>query len=71
MGSVMVTNLKYNPKNGQYEGGKVYMANVGRVYDCKVKLTGNGDKMEITGTAGLSMISKTLYWSRTNGIPSK
>lgn len=71
IGSLLVTNLKYNPKTKMYEGGKVYQPNTGRTFDCKVKLTRENNSMEITGTAGMSMISKTLTWSRTTGVPGK
>lgn len=69
IGSLLVTNLKYNPKTKMYEGGKVYQPNTGRTFDCKVKLIRENNVMEITGTAGMSMISKTLVWSRTSGAP--
>jgi uncharacterized protein (DUF2147 family) len=71
MGSLLVTNLKYNPKTKMYEGGKVYQPNTGRTFDCKVKLIRENNVMEITGTAGMSMISKTLTWSRTSGVPGQ
>ncbi|PKP49597.1 MAG: hypothetical protein CVT94_04785 [Bacteroidetes bacterium HGW-Bacteroidetes-11] len=71
MGSLLVTNLKYNPKTKMYEGGKVYQPNTGRTFDCKVKLIRENNVMEITGTAGMSMISKTLTWSRTTGVPGQ
>lgn len=71
VGSQMVYNLKYNPKTKMYEGGKVYQPQTGRTFDCKAKVTGNGNVLEITGIAGFSMISKTLTWSRTAGIPGK
>ena len=71
VGTQMISNLKYNPSTKTYEGGKVYMPQTGKTYDCKVKLKNNNDQMEITATAGLSMISKTFIWSRTTGIPSR
>lgn len=71
IGIQMISNLKYNSKTKMYEGGKIYMPQTGKTYDCKVKLKNNNDQMEITATAGLSMISKTFTWSRTSGVPSR
>ncbi len=71
LGTLMVYNLKYNAAKKIYEGGKAYQPQTGRTFDCKAKVTGNGNVLEVTGIAGLSMISKTLTWSRTNGIPGK
>ncbi|GAP43747.1 uncharacterized protein conserved in bacteria [Lentimicrobium saccharophilum] len=71
LGTQMVYNLKYNAAKKIYEGGKAYQPQTGRTFDCKAKVTGNGNVLEVTGIAGLSMISKTLTWSRTNGIPGK
>lgn len=69
IGSRMIYNLKYNPKTKMYEGGKAYQPQSGRTFDCKAKLIKNNDAMEITGMAGLSLMSKTLVWTRTKGVP--
>lgn len=71
IGSRMIYNLKFNPKTKMYEGGKAYQPQSGRTFDCKAKLVKNNDVMEITGMAGFSLMSKTLVWTRTNGVPSK
>ena len=71
LGTQMVYNLKYNAAKKIYEGGKAYQPQTGRTFDCKAKVTGDGNVLEVTGIAGMSMISKTLTWSRTNGIPGK
>ncbi len=71
VGIRMVSNLKYNPKTKMYEGGKAYLPQTGKTFDCKAKLVRNNDAMEVTAMAGLSLMSKTLTWTRTTGIPSK
>ena len=71
VGTVMVTNLKYNAKTKTYEGGKAYLPQTGKTFGCKAKLTGNNNALQVTAMAGLSMMSKTLTWTRTTGVPSK
>lgn len=71
VGTQMVSNLRYNPKTKMYEGGKAYLPQTGKTFNCKAKLIKNNDALEVTAMAGLSLMSKTLTWSRTGGVPSK
>jgi uncharacterized protein (DUF2147 family) len=71
VGTRMVSNLRYNTKTKTYEGGKAYLPQMGKTFDCKAKLIKNNDAMEVTAMAGLSLVSKTLTWTRTTGVPSK
>jgi uncharacterized protein (DUF2147 family) len=71
VGTQMVSNLRYNPRTKIYEGGKAYMPQTGRTYDCKAKLIKDNNSMEVTAMYGMSLMSKTLTWSRTTGVPSK
>jgi len=68
VGSMMITNLKYNPKTNTYEGGKAYMPQTGTTYNCKARLKGD-NTLEVTAMAGI--MSKTLVWTRTTGVPSR
>lgn len=71
LGSQMISNLKYNSKSRIYDGGKVYHPQTGKTFNCKVKLINNNDAMEITAMSGFSLMSKTLTWTRTKGVPSR
>jgi uncharacterized protein (DUF2147 family) len=71
VGTQMVSNLKYNAKTKYYEGGKAYLPQTGKTYNCKARLIKSGDAMEVTAMAGMSLMSKTLTWTRTTGVPSK
>jgi uncharacterized protein (DUF2147 family) len=71
VGTQMVSNLRYNPKTKIYEGGKAYMPQTGKTYDCKAKLIKDNNSMEVTAMYGMSLMSKTLTWTRTTGVPSK
>lgn len=69
VGSAMITGLRYNAKTETYEGGKIYQAQTGRSYNCKITLDKNKNVMKIVG--GVGFISKTLTWTRTTGVPGK
>ena len=71
VGTQMVSNLRYNPRTRNYEGGKAYMPQTGKTYDCKAKLIKDNNSIEVTAMYGMSLMSKTLTWSRTKGVPSK
>lgn len=70
VGTQMVFNLKYNAAKNIYEGGRVYQPQTGRSFNCTAKVLNNGKTLEITGTTA-ALISKTLTWTRTDGIPGK
>lgn len=69
LGSQMLSNLKYNPRSGYYEGGTAYQYNLGRTLNVKVKLLNNGRTLEVVAMNG-PLLSRTAYWTRTNGVPS-
>lgn len=69
LGSLMLSNLKYNSKSGYYEGGTAYHHNLGRTVNVKVKLLNNGRTLEVVAMNG-PLLSRTVRWTRTNGIPS-
>lgn len=69
VGQDIITGLTYNPKTGQYEGGRIYQPQTGKSFNGKVKLDKSSKTMQVTGGAGF--ISKTLTWTRTTGVPGK
>jgi uncharacterized protein (DUF2147 family) len=58
---VNVTGLTF--KDGEYTGGKLYVARDGNSYDLKAKLKGT-DKLEARGYKGIPMMGKTIMWTR-------
>lgn len=68
LGSMMLNSLKYNPKSGYYEG-TAYHHHLGRTVNVKVKVVNNGRTLEVVAMNG-PLLSRTAYWTRTNGVPS-
>ncbi|HOI86799.1 MAG TPA: DUF2147 domain-containing protein [Lentimicrobium sp.] len=71
LGMVLIEGLKYNAGTDTYEGGKVYQPQSGRTFNGRVKLEQGRNVMKITGSLGFSLISRTLTWTRTTGVPGK
>ena len=57
---VFITDVSY--KNGEYTGGKLYMARVGKTLKCEMKFEGEKLSMKIHSVIGPFNVTKT--WSR-------
>lgn len=52
-------------KNGDgYEGGRILEVETGKEVRCKVKLIGDGQKLEVRGYIGLSFAGRSVTWTR-------
>lgn len=50
--------------DNQYIDGKIYDPKSGKTYSCK--MTCKGNKLDIRGYIGISLIGRTTVWERTN-----
>jgi uncharacterized protein (DUF2147 family) len=50
-------------ENGLWEGGTIYDPKTGRTYSCRISLA-DGDKINVRGFVGISMLGRTETWSR-------
>lgn len=48
--------------DGVYENGTIYDPKSGKTYSCKMTL--KGDKLEIRGFVGISLLGRTEVWTR-------
>lgn len=57
--------LKHFDADGKemYEGGDIYDPKNGKTYSCKI--TYKGDKLDVRGYVGISLIGRTTVWERT------
>lgn len=60
IGIVSLTGLKWDGK--EYTDGKIYDPPSGKTYSCKAWM--EGDKLQLRGFVGLSMMGKTVSWHR-------
>ncbi len=62
IGMTIIKDIKQ--KNGSYEGGSILDPDNGKVYKCKMKLNEAGDKLEVRGFVGFSLLGRSQTWVR-------
>jgi uncharacterized protein (DUF2147 family) len=67
IGMTIAKNLKAkqgdNP-NREYQGGEILDPENGKVYKCKMKLSEDGNKLEVRGFIGFSLLGRSQTWTR-------
>jgi uncharacterized protein (DUF2147 family) len=67
IGMTIAKNLKAkegdNP-NREYQGGEILDPENGKVYKCKMKLDETGNKLEVRGFIGFSLLGRSQIWTR-------
>jgi uncharacterized protein (DUF2147 family) len=62
IGMTIAKGLK---KNGsKYDGGEILDPDNGKIYKCKMTLNEAGDKLEVRGYIGISLIGRSQTWLR-------
>ena len=62
LGMTIVKGLK---KNGpQYDGGEILDPDNGKTYRCKMKLDESGNRLEVRGFVGISLLGRSQIWNR-------
>ncbi len=51
---------------GVYEGGKIIDPLSGKIYKAKIKLLPDGNKLDVRGFIGFSLIGRSQIWHREN-----
>ncbi|MBM3351137.1 MAG: DUF2147 domain-containing protein [Betaproteobacteria bacterium] len=62
IGMTIVEGIKF--KEGNYEGGEILDPENGKTYRCKMKLDETGNKLEVRGYIGISLIGRSQFWTR-------
>jgi uncharacterized protein (DUF2147 family) len=62
IGMVIMDGMK--AKGDVYEGGHILDPDNGQVYKCKIKLDSAGNKLEVRGFIGISLIGRSQIWLR-------
>ena len=63
MGMLVLKKFKKDGEKG-YEGGTVYDPKNGKTYKCK--MTYDGDKLDVHGYVGFSLIGRTAVWTKAD-----
>ena len=62
LGLVLLRDFRYDGDN-VWDSGKIYDPESGKVYSCKMTLSGN-NTLEVRGYVGISLIGRTDTWQR-------
>ncbi len=62
IGMTIAKGLK--EKDGVYQGGEILDPENGKVYKCKMKLSEDGNKLEVRGFIGVSLFGRSQIWTR-------
>ena len=62
IGMVIMDGLK--AKGNAYDGGHILDPDNGKTYQCKIKLDASGNKLEVRGFIGVSLIGRSQIWMR-------
>ncbi len=65
LGSTILKNLSFTEDN-TWEDGTIYDPNNGKTYSCKVTLVDNGQKLNLRGFIGFSLIGRTSSWTKSS-----
>lgn len=60
----LVILSKFTYDDGEWEDGEIYDPKSGKTYSSNMKLKGN--KLEIRGYVGISLLGRTTAWTRVN-----
>ena len=62
IGMTIAKGLK---KSGaQYDGGEILDPDNGKIYRCKMKLDETGNRLEVRGFIGISLLGRSQIWNR-------
>ncbi len=63
LGMVFLKGFEQDGSN-KWDDGTIYDPKSGKTYSAYMKLNNNGDKMEVKGYIGISLIGRSQNWSR-------
>ncbi|MBA3660575.1 MAG: DUF2147 domain-containing protein [Gammaproteobacteria bacterium] len=63
VGLTVIEKLKPSPeKNNEWLNGEILDPKNGKVYHCNIRLTDNGQKLQVRGYLGLPLFGRTQTW---------
>lgn len=69
VGMTIMENLKRSKGNAnEWENGKILDPKNGKTYNCLIRLTEGGKKLNARGYIGMPLFGRTQTWVRVNGL---
>ncbi len=62
IGMTIAKGLKQN--GNKYDGGEILDPDNGKIYKCKMTLDASGNKLEVRGYIGISLLGRSQTWHR-------
>ena len=63
-GLVILNNFSFDDDDKEWSNGTIYDPKNGKTYSCTI--TKSGDKLNVRGYVGISMLGRTAIWTKTN-----
>jgi uncharacterized protein (DUF2147 family) len=63
-GLILLNNFEFDADDKEWEDGTIYDPKNGKTYSCNITM--DGDKLNVRGYVGISMIGRTAIWTKTN-----
>lgn len=64
VGLVILNDFTFDSDDKEWSNGTIYDPKNGKTYSCTI--TKSGDKLNVRGYVGISMIGRTAIWTKTN-----
>ena len=62
IGLQIITGM--TPREREWAGGTILDPENGKTYRCKIKLSGDGNNLQVRGFIGISLLGRTQVWHR-------
>jgi len=63
-GLILLNNFEFDADDKKWEDGTIYDPKNGKTYSCNITLV--GEKLNVRGYVGISMIGRTAIWTKAN-----
>lgn len=63
-GMEILWGMKETKKGQEWKGGEILDPNNGKTYNCKLSLKEDGEKLDVRGFIGISLLGRTQTWLR-------
>lgn len=63
-GLIILNNFTFDADDKIWNGGTIYDPKNGKTYSCEI--TKKGEKLNVRGYVGISMMGRTAIWTKTN-----
>jgi uncharacterized protein (DUF2147 family) len=68
LGMTVMYGLKQNPDDtNEWSGGMIMDPKTGKIYRCSINVSTDGNKLEVRGYIGISLLGRSQTWIKVSG----